>query len=245
MVKQNTWALSISYRNGNRFRSELYRQIDANREVIPLETSKISSEKIRDWASQHLALARVCIFDGEYEYSYTPGEDFQKPQAEMRVEQHAPEWIYVLISQAIHDQWSYINNVGPMNLLRNEPGIPSGCVLLHYEGSDLRRDWYIDPGRSSICVKKVEFRKNKKDGLWTADNNAGVELTDFTHLPSGPWYASRQRQGREISECTIKPLSDVEMEQLTGNENTTAFFDGEKLLKTALDNGTKIIFRAR
>ena len=46
-------------------------------------------------------------------------------------------------------------------------------------------------------------------------------------------------------EFDVKVLTKAEMEGLMGADSSTDFFDGEKLLKGALDNGARVTFWAR
>ncbi len=249
IVRKSKYTLSISYRYGNKLRSESYGLTDTNHNnLFPIETPE-SSDQIHDWASNNLTLFDLCIFDGRYEYSYDSGEGLwdssEKPGVTLDVRHHGADWIHVLLP--IKDQWPYTNNVGPMWVLENEPGTPPGCVLLRYEGLGLRRDWYIDPERDYICVKQLEFRKDTDQ--WIADKYWQAERTDLTRLPSGQWYArtikKHEYQPKQIIELDVKLLTDSEMKHLAGKDGSTGFFDGEKLLKNAIDNGADVTFWAR
>jgi len=46
-------------------------------------------------------------------------------------------------------------------------------------------------------------------------------------------------------EYNVKLLTDFEIEQLTGKNDSKGFFDGEKLLKNAIDNKVNVTFWAR
>ncbi len=129
-------------------------------------------------------------------------------------------------------------------MLEHEPGTPPGCVLLRYEDLDLQRDWYVDPERDYICVKQIELRKDQDTDQLTKSQE--IERADLTRLSSGQWYARTiKSRGKTVAECDVKLLTDVELKNLAGKDGSTGFFDGEKLLKNAMDNGIKITFWAR
>jgi hypothetical protein len=144
----------------------------------------------------------------------------------------------------IRDQWPYISNVGPMEVLEDEPGTPARCILLRWEGLGLRRDWYVDPKRDYICVKRIEFRKDQQTNQLIKSSE--VERTDLTRLSSGQWYARTiKSQGKTTVGYDVRLLTDVELENLTSKDNSAGFFDGEKLLKSAMDDGVNVTFWAR
>jgi hypothetical protein len=255
IVKKSKYTLSISYRYGNKFRSESYGLTDANHNnLLPIEAPE-SSDQIHNWASNNLTLFDLCIFDGQYEYSYDSGEEprnsSERHGATLDVQHHGPDWIDALLP--IREHWPYINNVGPMKVLEGQPGIPNGCLLLRWEDESeircIRRDWYVDPERDYICVKQLEWRKDEQTEQWVEDNFRQAERTDLTRLQSGQWYArtikKQEYQPKQIIEFDVKLLTDSEMEHLTGKDYSTGFFDGEKLLKNAMDNGAHVTFWAR
>ena len=248
IVKKNTYKLSISYRYGNKFRSESYGVTDANHEnLLPIEPPQ-SNEHIREWALNNLTLFDLCIFDGRYEYSYTCQEALWKsPEIAgptLDVRQYDGDWIYALLP--MRQQWPYITNVGPMWVLKNEPGTPPGCVLLRYQGAGVRRDWYIDSERDNICVRQLEFREDPETDQWILEDCGLLERTGLTRLSSGQWYAATTRrlgyQPEQITCLDVTLLTDSEVRHLTGKDSSTAFFDGEKLLRKAMANGTCITF---
>jgi hypothetical protein len=69
---------------------------------------------------------------------------------------------------------------------------------------------------------------------------------DLTQLSSGQWYARTViSQGRTATWYDVKLLTDVELENLTGKDDSAGFFNGKKLLKDALDKGINVTFWAR
>lgn len=240
ILRKSKCRLDIYYRCDNKLRCESYGKIDErNNVLLPIELPE-TYEHIREWASDHLTLVNLLIYDGEYEYDLVRAP--WEPEVKLRVEYQNNEWIYVFVR--ISEQWPYINNVGPMTVLEDEPGTPPGCVLLRYEGLGLRRDWYVDPKRDYICVKQIEFRKDQDTGQLTRSSEVG--RADLTRLSSGQWYARTiKSQGKTIAEYDVRLLTNVELENLTGKDNAVGFFSGEKLLKNAMDNGINVTFWAR
>jgi len=240
IVEKNNYRVSISYRCGNKFRSESYGQTDANHNnLLPFDPPK-SNEQLREWASNKLTLFELCIFDGEYEYVYDSDKGLrdssEQAEATLNIRYHEDDWVSVLLP--IKDQWPYTDNVGPMKVLEDEPGTPPGCVLLRFEREDLRRDWYVDPEWDYICVKQSEFRKDEESNQWIEQEL--IERKDFTRLPSGQWYAGTiKTPGRwtELTEIDVKLLAD--------EDDSTSLFDGENLLRNVMDAGAKITFWAR
>lgn len=246
IIRRSDYIISISYRCGNKFRKESYVQKDPNCNSLLVLKPPKANEQIRQWALSNLTLFNLCIFDGEYEYSYSRGEGLRtcskENAAKLRVEYYGEDWINVLIP--LRNQWPYESNVGPFAVLEGERGTPPGCILLRFEGLGLRRDWYVDPERDYICVKQLQFRKDKGTDQLTEEQE--VERTDLTCLPTGQWYARKVKSSDEqVVEYDVKLLTDFEIEQLTGIDDSEGFFNGEKLLKDAIDNDVKVTFWAR
>lgn len=231
--------VDIYYRIGNKIRHETYGKVDANDKPAPIESPR-TYENIREWAMKNLNLFIIRIYDGEYEYSLD--EVPWRPEVKLSVEYCGEDWIDTRLP--IQGQWPYTHNVGPMKVLENEPETATGSILLRWEGSGLRRDWYVDPEKDYICVKRVEFRKDQESEQLIEQSE--VEREDFTRLSSGQWYArTTTSRGEVLVEYDVKLLSDSEIEKLTGKDNSAGFFDGEKLIKSARDKGAKVTFWAR
>ena len=248
IVRKSKNRLDIYYRIDNKLRHETYGKIDdKDNRPLPIEPPE-TYEYIREWAMNNLTIFNLRIYDGEYEYSYDTGDGLrdssEKPGAKLSVDYHGNAWIDTLIP--LESQWPYISNVGPMEVLEDEPGTPPGCVLLRYEGLGLRRDWYVDPKRDYICVKQLQFRKDQDTDQLIMENYWEAERTDLTRLPSGQWYARTiKSQAGPAVEYDVKLLTDSEIEQLTGKDYSVGFFDGEKTLKSAMDKGINVTFWAR
>jgi len=240
IVEKRNNRIGIYYRIGNKLRHETYAKINVeNNNPLPVEPPE-TKENLREWAMHNLTLVQLRIYDGEYEYSLD--EVPWKPEVKLSVEYCGEDWIDTRLP--IRGQWPYTHNVGPMKVLEDEPGTPPECVLLRYEGLGLRRDWYVDPERDYICVKRIQSKKDEDTNQFI--NPSEIELTDLVQLSSGQWYArTTTSQGEVLVEYDVKLLSDSEIEQLTGKDDSTGFFDGEKLIKSARDKGVKITFWAR
>ncbi len=248
IIEQSKYGLSISYRSGRRFRQESYGQTDAEHSTRLTLEFPTDIEQIAQWAAGHLTLFKVCIYDGQYEYTYDTGaglwDSSTPPGATLHVRRAGDDWLDALMP--IRQQWPFTDNVGPMKVVESEPGTPQGCIWLRYESPDLRRDWCLDPARDYICVKQLEFSKGAEQ--WVEDEHRRVERADLTRLPSGQWYARSVRWPGIIAaprEFDVKALTEAEMEQLTGTNGSAGFFDGEKLLKEATTAGAHVTFWAR
>jgi len=239
IVRKSTYGLTISYSLGERFRKETYGIVSSDHQSPLAIELPDDVEQIRAWASSHLTLFRVEIYGGQFCYSYDTGRGLwptsADPGATVDVRRDRDAWAQSIMP--ITDQWPFIGNVGPMRVLKDVPDMPAGCVLLRYEGTRLRRDWYVDPARDYICVKQAEFAP---DDIHTRQ----VERTDLTRLPSGQWYAKTVHTPNTV-ELDVHPLSDSEIEELTRENESSGFFNGERLVKEAVDRGAKATFWAR
>jgi len=248
IIQKSKYGLSISYRLGNKFRSESYGKTNAEHNDPLVLEFPADNEQICQWASGHLTLFKVCIYDGQYEYTYDTGEGLwdssTPPGAMLGVRWRGGDGIEALLP--IREQWPFTDNVGPMKVLENEPGTAQGYVWLRYEGLNLRRDWCLDPARDYICVKQLEF--SKRDDQWVEDEHRQTERADLTRLPSGQWYARSVRWPGIVAaprEFDVKVLTEAEMEQVAGADGFADFFSGENLLKRASARGAAVTFWAR
>jgi hypothetical protein len=238
--------ISVTYRLGNKLRKETY--VPANYENIPSIAPPKDPEQLRQWVDENnLFLLNIIIFDGEYEYTYTLDVEMENfPDPTLHVKQYSTEedWIDVLIP--IRSQWPYVDHVGPVEVLEDEPGTPQGCILLRYGGKKFRMDCYVDPERDYICVQKFEWTKDKDTNQWIERKYFQAKRTDLNQLPSGQWYAKTviDEKGDTAVEVDVKLLTDAEKDRLLELDNTTGFFSGQKLLKEAMDTQTKITFWA-
>jgi hypothetical protein len=250
VVRKSTYGLSITYRWGDRLRSESYGKADVESQgMLPIDVPE-HVEDIDRWARDNLVLYSLTVFDGQYEYSYQSGrgpwQGPQNPGPILHVQGRNADWIDVLVP--IRDQWPYVDNVGPLSVLEDEPGTPEGCILLRYQGLRLRRDWYIDPNRDYICVKQAEFRQAKEGDGSTEASGQWTERTSLTQLPSSQWYArttSHPGQKNGATEFDVTLLSEADTQRLAGAEDSAGFFDGERLLRQAKAEGARITFWAR
>ena len=125
--------------------------------------------------------------------------------------------------------------------MENEPEMSPGCLLMRYEGTGVRRDWYIDTEHDYICVKRIQYRKDENSGEFI--NPSETELTNLSRFQSGQWYAkTTERRGEMLEEYDVKLLSESEIEQLAGKDDSKGFFDGVKVIKSEMDKGKKVRF---
>ena len=235
---------SVYYRLGNKFREEFYLPDDYT-EISPSLDPPKDPEELHQWAQNNqLNFRRLTIFDGEYVYEYRRHIEITRPpEVNIRVRPHSPDDIDIMTP--IRNQWPYINIVGPMKVLYDEPTTPEGCVLLRHAGANLQMDFYLDPQRDYICIKQSKRDRNKNTNEWVKDSWFQQQRSDLSRLPSGQWYAltTTDEGGTELHR-DVQLLTDADKERLAELDKTMGFFDGEKLLKEAKANKVKISFWA-
>jgi hypothetical protein len=250
IIKTSEYGLSFLYRCGDQVREESYGRTNADHSTpLRLELPE-SLEKIPDWAAHHLSLVHLRIFDGQCEYAYETGEGLWRSRGNrevaLSVHRYGAEEADVLVP--LRDQWPYMDNVGPMTVLKDEPGTPPGCILLRHEDAGLRRDWYLDPDHDYICVKQFEFSRQDTTKPWL-ERSRRFERTNLTRLPSGQWYARTVRVPAvpdAWEEFHVTLLSDSEVKRLVGkSDSASSFFSGEKVLHEARSKGAKVTFWGR
>jgi hypothetical protein len=249
VIRKSAYELSISYRLGDRFRQETYGTASPDhRSLLALELPD-GLENVRAWAVSHLTLFRLCLYDGQFEYSYDTGEGKWRsstdPGATVSVRRHADDWIDAPLMPT-GDQWPFLSNVGPMQVVKDVPDTLAGCVLLRYEAPDLRRDWYLDPARDYICLKQAGFYLEA--GQMGERKSEQAARMDLTQLPSGQWYARTVVRPGIMSgtaQLDVRLLSEAEIRELGRENEPTGFFRGAKLLQEAKDRGANVTFWAR
>ncbi len=241
IIEKRDILIKIYYQIGNKLRTEYYGKVDDNNRLLPIDYPE-TNDNIRQWAINNLTRFVLNICDGEYNY-FTGIKDAPfVPDTYPSVEYQDSMEIGIL--GPFDNQWPYIGNVGPIWVVKDEPNTPPGCVLMRYEGTGVRRDWYIDTEHDDICVKKIEFHEYEDSGEFI--NPSETEWTNLTQLPSGQWYArTAERKGKVLEEYDVKLLSDSEIEQLTGKNDSKGFFDGVKVMKSEMDKGKKVKFWAK
>jgi hypothetical protein len=250
IVDSNKLWLTIRYRWAGKLRRELYGHVNENRtDFIPLELPE-NTPDIRDWARRNLSVLELEIFDGSYRYEFATADGqavFENAeQPVLHVESLSPDWSHVLL-RPLFEQWPYVSNVGPMRVLTDEPGLPANCVILRYEGLDLRRDWVIDTQRDNICLEQREYKKAEQSDAWALDEGHGsVQRSDWAQLPTHQWYAKAIRRASSPSGTTVQVdlITESEMTAVAQGD-IPAFFSGEKLIEQARQTDARITFWAR
>jgi len=249
IVDKNEFWLKIHYRWEGKFRSETYAHVNESRnDLIPLQVPE-DMPGIRDWARQNLFLLRLEIFDGLYECAYHSADgqsvSDETDQPVLRIHHRSPDYVHILVP--LRDQWPYGSNVGPMRVIHDAPSLPDGCVLLQYEGTDLRRDWTLDLQRDNICIKLVEYRRSRPSDPWIQQGGTeGVQRSDLVQLSSGQWIAQtiRSRFSPSVTTRKVDLMTESDMAAMAEGD-IQAFFNGEKLIKRAREEGAKTTFWAR
>jgi hypothetical protein len=74
IVDRSKYGVSICYRLGDEFRSESYGKTDAEHNTPLVIECPGDAELVCEWAPRNLTLHRVCVYDGQYEYTFDTGE---------------------------------------------------------------------------------------------------------------------------------------------------------------------------
>lgn len=249
LIDRNDIWLTLCYRWDNTIRKELYGRINLKQDdFLPLNIPS-EIEDLHTWARQHLTLLELTIFDGQYEYiQHTPeGQAVFHPHKPviLQVSTSDPNKIHFMLPT--RDQWPYINNVGPLHVEHEASDLPAGCVRLHYETKDLRRDWLIDTQRDYICLGKNEYRKSADTDTWKRSGGNSRVSKLLAQAPSGHWYIqTNQYLERRPSNMTrnLVLLTESQMKK-TAKGNIPAFFSGDPMIQKARLEGIKITFWAR
>ncbi|MBN2588609.1 MAG: hypothetical protein JXA96_02010 [Sedimentisphaerales bacterium] len=242
IIEKDNSLIRIYHRIGNKLRIEYYGNISEDNRLLPIDFPE-TNDDIYQWAIDNLTRFVLKIYDGEYEYltgikdaplvpDTYPSVEFKKRRS------------YIQNTLPIERQWPYTGNVGPIWIVEDEPDTPSGCVHMRYEGTGVRRDWYVDTEHDYICIKRIQFSQDKNSGEFI--NPSEIELTNLTQLSSGQWFAKTiGNKGNFQEKYDIKLLSDSEIEMLMGKNNENGFFDGIKVIKSEMDKGKKVRFWAK
>jgi len=141
----------------------------------------------------------------------------------------------LMLSSWPHDkQWPYAKQTASrFEFIQDLPQELSGCIGLRRDSGDIRREFYVDPAHDYICIKWIWWKL--RSGNWEKERQ--YELSGFTRLPEGHWYASN---------CLLTTFADpergtsqgganwsVDIEVLDEGDYPLDVFNGEKLMEGA------------
>jgi hypothetical protein len=149
----------------------------------------------------------------------------------------------------IDDQWEYAHwNWTELATGQSEEIAPAGQILVHAERRELKKDWFVDPGRDYTVARHVQYRLI--GDRWEKRETRAVH---WERLPEGPWYVSVW-ETRSRVKATGNPadgnLPQPEEEQvdrkrivitpLEPEDFPADLFDGDKFLEAARASGAQI-----
>jgi hypothetical protein len=223
--------IDIIWRDGYKVRQSRYFSLFEEPYHLPVPCTAM---EVLQWTQTQVPVG-VTMVDGEKRYGRSnphPSPSFKEhPEPEVRVTRGKS----LMLSSWPHDkQWPYAKQKASWFALINDlPQELSGCIGLRRDSGDIRREMYIDPAHDYICVKWIWWKL--RSGNWAKKRQ--YELSGFTRLPGGHWYASS---------CLLTTYADpergtsqgganwsIDIEVLDEGDYPPEVFGGEKLMEGA------------
>lgn len=129
---------------------------------------------------------------------------------------------------------------GRVEVLPPSTDAPPGTIGIRSEGGDFRSDYYVDPERDHICIRRTYWEKRAEGWFKRREETLG----DLVQLPTGHWVAATKHlyQGGD-PDRNIRPSETswkIHITPLALDEFPPDIFDGEKLLENAREKGYRI-----
>ncbi|MBC8472740.1 MAG: hypothetical protein H8D56_25040 [Planctomycetes bacterium] len=223
--------IDIIWRNGDKIRQSRY--FSLIKEPYHLDVP-CTAKEVLQWTQTQVPIG-VTMVDGDNRYRRSnshPSPSFKEHRKpEVRVARENS----LMLSSWPHDkQWPYVKQAAAQfEIIQDLSQELSGCIGLRSDSGDIRREMYIDPAHDYICVKWIWWKLHS--GNWEKERQ--YELSGFTRLPEGHWYASS---------CLLTTYADPErgtgqgganwsinIEVLDEGDYPPDVFNGEKLLEGA------------
>lgn len=224
--------IDIIWRDGEKIRQSRYFSLTKAPYHLPVPCT---ATEVLQWAQTQVPVS-ITMVDGEKRYrrrNLHPGIEYDdsKPLSTVRISRGKD----LMLSSWPHDkQWPYVKQAASrFEIIQDLPEELSGCVGLRSDSGDIRREMYIDPVHDYICVKWIWWKL--RSGNWQKERQ--YELSGFTPLPEGQWYANN---------CLLTTYADPERGTSQGGANWSIdiqvldeddypldAFDGEKLMEGA------------
>jgi hypothetical protein len=223
--------IDIIWRDGDKVRQSRY--FSLIEEPFHLAVPCTATEVLQ-WTKTQVPV-RVTMVDGEKRYRRSnphPSPSFkERREPKVRVTRGKS----LMLSSWPHDkQWPYVKQAAArFEIIHDLPQELSGCIGLRHDSGDIRREMYIDPDHDYICVKWIWWKL--RSGNWEKERQ--YELSSFTRLPEGHWYASScllttyANPERGTSQGGANWSIDIEV--LDEGDYPPAVFSGEKLMEGA------------
>ena len=224
--------IDIIWRDGDKVRQSRYSSLfkEPYHLLVPC-----TATEVLQWTQTQVPVG-VTMVDGEKRYrrrNRHPGYEYE--DANSRPTIRVTRGKSLMLSSWPHDkQWPYVKQAAAQfAIIQDLPQDISGCVGLRRDSGDIRREMYIDPAHDYICVKWIWWKL--RSGNWEKERQ--YELSGFTRLPEGQWYASN---------CLLTTYADpergtgqgganwsIDIEVLDEGDYPLDVFNGEKLMEGA------------
>ncbi|MFA5864941.1 MAG: hypothetical protein WC975_09670 [Phycisphaerae bacterium] len=224
--------IDINYQNGIKYHwTRYFNMRDKPEYFISLSAT---TDQILEWSKRQIPIT-LTVSDGKRYYSRNNShpEIINAKETTVRVMRLEP-FMYSNCNWPQENQWTYAVMGGGLAFEPLiSPDLPPGCVGLTQTAGDGRREYYIDPSRDYIEVKKIWWKK--RNGNWEKDRED--TFSEFTQLPTGQWYATKRNlinypdpaRGTSRGDTTWK----IDIKILDDSEYPPDIFNGEKLLEGA------------
>ena len=221
--------IDIIWRDGDKVRQSRYFSLF---EPYHLPVPCTATEVLQ-WTQTQVPVG-VTMVDGEKRYRRSnphPRVVGANSQSTIRVNRGKS----LMLSSWPHDKlWPYAKQTASrFEFIQDLPQELSGCIGLRRDSGDIRREFYVDPAHDYICVKWIWWKL--RSGNWEKERQ--YELSGFTRLPEGHWYASN---------CLLTTFADpergtgqgganwsIDIEVIDEGDYPLDVFNGEKLMEGA------------
>ncbi len=224
--------IDVIWRDGDKIRQSRYSSLFKEPYHLPVPCT---AKEVLQWTQTQVP-GGVTMVDGEKRYRRSnplPGIEYEdaRPRSTVRVSRGKS----LMLSSWPHDiQWPYVKQgASRFEIIQDLPQELSGCIGLRADSGDIRREMYVDPAHDHICVKWIWWKL--RSGNWEKERQ--YELSGFTRLPEGQWYASN---------CVLTTYADpergtsqgganwsIDIEVLDEGDDPPEAFSGEKLMEGA------------
>ncbi len=224
--------LDIIWRDGDKIRQSRYFSLIKEPYHLPVPCT---ATEVLQWTQTQVPV-EVTMVDGEKRYrrsNFHPGINYEDTESRPTVRVMREKSL--MLSSWPHDiEWPYVKQTASrFELIQDVPQELSGCIGLRRDSGDIRREFYIDPAHDYICVRWIWWKL--RSGNWEKERQ--YELSAFTRLPGGHWYASS---------CLLTTYADpergigqgganwsIDIEVLDEGDYPPEVFSGEKLMEGA------------
>jgi hypothetical protein len=215
--------IDVIWRDGAKLRMDHYFNLPADMHPQHHLALPAQVQDVLRWTQTQTPITTY-LSDGEKAYT----RDYAHPvypdlRNEVRVLRVQGRDGLPLSCRPIEGQWPYTGyNPAALGLIDDAPEELRGYVGLRIGGPDVRQEFYLDPQHDFICARWIRWEL--RSAQW--EKRHDCELSGFTRLPEGQWYAT-QRTVRGGANWNI----DVQL--LEEAEFPADTFNGDKLLEGA------------